>query len=85
MKHSTVINKFLRISTQQLRPIQFLRINFCRISAEIKLHQDNKNKEKGFKLSKAWNHSTRLLKHSNTHIMKIPRRHRDVHAQKKTK
>jgi hypothetical protein len=36
-------------------------------AAEIKLHLNNKNRDKGFKLSKAWNHSTNLLRHSNTH------------------
>jgi hypothetical protein len=34
---------------------------------EIKLHPENMNREEGFKPSKAWNPSTRLCGHSNTH------------------
>jgi hypothetical protein len=36
-------------------------------ATEIKLHTENINREKGSKLSKAWNHSTSLLRHSNIH------------------
>jgi hypothetical protein len=35
---------------------------------EIKLHLENLNREEWFILSKAWNPSTSLLRHSNTHI-----------------
>jgi hypothetical protein len=36
-------------------------------ATEIKLHPDNINREEGFKVSKAWNPRTRLLRHSSTH------------------
>jgi hypothetical protein len=34
---------------------------------EIKLHLNNINREEGLILSKAWNLSTKLLRHSNIH------------------
>jgi hypothetical protein len=37
-------------------------------AVEIKLHPDDINRDKGFKLSKAWNPSTRLLRHSTPYI-----------------
>jgi hypothetical protein len=56
-------------------------------ATEIKLHPDNINREEGFKLSKAWNPSSSILRHSktHTHTMKIQRRQREEHAKKKTK
>lgn len=42
-------------------------IRLVKEALEIKLHPNNMNREKGFKLRKPWNPSTRLLKHSNTH------------------
>jgi hypothetical protein len=58
---------------------------FAREATEIKLHPDIINREDGFKLSKAWYPSTGLLRHSNTYITKIPRRHREERAKYKTK
>jgi hypothetical protein len=36
-------------------------------ATEIKFHQDNINREEGFKLSKAWNPSNSLLRNFNTY------------------
>jgi hypothetical protein len=51
---------------------------------EIKLHPDIINREEGFKLSKALNPSTGLIRRSNTYITKIPRKHREERAKTKT-
>jgi hypothetical protein len=39
---------------------------FVKEALEIQSHLNNFNTGKGFKVSKAWNPSTRLLRHSNT-------------------
>jgi hypothetical protein len=57
----------------------------CQRSTEIESNPDNIKREKGFKLSKVWNPSTSLLRHSTTHIMKIPSRYREEHAKNRTK
>jgi hypothetical protein len=41
------------------------------------------NGEEGFIHFKAWNPNIRLLRHSNTHMIKFPRRHREVDAERK--
>jgi hypothetical protein len=41
--------------------------NIVKEATEIKFHPDNINREERFKLSKAWNPSTSLLRNSNTY------------------
>jgi hypothetical protein len=40
-----------------------------KVATEIKLHPDDMNREEGFRLSKAWNPSTKLLRDTNTHTL----------------
>jgi hypothetical protein len=49
---------------------------------EINLNPENINREERFKLSKAWNPRTSLLRHSNTHTS---RKSREERAKNKTK
>jgi hypothetical protein len=44
----------------------------------IQLHLDNIDGEEGFKFSKAWNSSTRLLRHHNTLRMGKSKEHKHV-------
>jgi hypothetical protein len=52
---------------------------------EIKLHPDSKNREGWFKVSKAWNPSTSLLRHSQIHTSRKPQEHREECAKKGSK
>jgi hypothetical protein len=53
--------------TEALAKTSGYMYRFVEGATETKLHPDNINREEKFKLSKAWNTSTGLLRHSNTH------------------
>jgi hypothetical protein len=56
-------------------------------ATDIKLHLNKINREEGVKLSKAWNPSTRSLKHSDADRLGKSQndKHREDHGTKETK
>jgi hypothetical protein len=67
-EHSTESGHGIKFrETEALVKISGYMARLVREAIEIKLGQDNINKEEGFKLSKAWNPSTSILRHSNAH------------------
>jgi hypothetical protein len=54
-------------------------------AVEIKLHPDSINREGWFKVSKARNPSTSLLRYSQTHTSRKPKEHIEKCAKKETK
>jgi hypothetical protein len=52
---------------------------------EIKLLPDNKNREEGFKLSKAWNSNITLLRHSHIHHENLKKTKGEEHDNRDTR
>jgi hypothetical protein len=66
--------------TEALVKLSGYMARLVREAVEMKLRPDNINREEGFKLNKAWNPSTSLLRHSNAHTPGKPQEHTEGRA-----